>query len=389
MNLEEYRQERARRNLEELSLEDIQKKEKKKSLSRARIRRQRLMSLMTFFLGLLFGALLSFGGYGVYRQITNPSKMPARIVMDEYSMGEIDTMGEISAMDNAQEVLAKASKNSQGTISADDENALKILQQSLESGEGTLAALRKAFRNQIMVVSEGEFYFKPIDPGLTKNDYDDANLFYDDNGRLRYKFEDGSISKIGIDVSKYQGEIDWEKVKNDDIDFAIIRGGIRGYGTGKVVPEEDFVRNALAASGQGMEIGVYFFSQAVTQQEAIEEADCVIEALSGNEISYPIVYDLERVSGGRMAGMDSEQITDCALAFCNRVKEAGYTPMIYGNLETFILMLNMNRLEDIDKWFSYYNNDIYFPYKHRLWQYTELGVVDGIEGYVDMNVGFY
>lgn len=290
---------------------------------------------------------------------------------------------EISEEEASEDTLTEEKEAS------NERGLLEILKESLINGEGTLPSLRKVFPDQTMVVSEGNFYFFPIDDQLKQHGYSIDNLSLDEKGRLLYTYEDGSTSRTGVDVSKYQGIVDWEKVKNDGIDFAIIRSGVRGYGSGKLVMEEDFLVNAASASTQGLEIGTYFFSQAINEAEAIEEADCVIEALSGYEIAFPIVYDLERVSGGRMNGLSKEQVTNNCLAFCSRIQEAGYEPMIYGNMETFMLLLDMSRIEEYEKWFAYYNNDFYFPYNFRIWQYTESGRVDGISGDVDLNILFY
>ena len=269
-------------------------------------------------------------------------------------------------------------------------NMLDELQELLENGDGTLSALRTIFSDRLLVLSDGEYHFFPIDENLKKHSLLEENLSILENGELEYKKNENVISQKGIDVSKYQGTIDWEKVKADGVDYAFIRAGIRGYETGKIVQDEGVSDNLIGAANAGVEVGAYFFSQATTTEEAVEEANVVINAISKNEISLPIVYDLEKVksSSGRMNEMTKEEKTDVCLAFCNRIKEAGYTPMIYGNMETFLMLLDMKQLEDIDKWFAYYNTDIYFPYEFSIWQYTESGRVDGIDGDVDMNISF-
>jgi len=317
----------------------------------------------------------------------------------EEAMAELSEPEDIIVIDDASieekpEEEAEETSDAEDTLAPDadtntERGLIEILKESLINGEGTLPSLRKVFPDQTMVVSEGKFFFFPINNDLKQHGYSVDNLTTDDKGRFVYTFEDGSTSRTGVDVSKYQGIVDWEKVKNDGIDFAIIRSGVRGYGSGKLVMEEDFLVNAASASAQGLEIGTYFFSQAINEEEAVEEAESVIEALSGYEIAFPVVYDLERVSGGRMNGLSKEQVTNNCLAFCERIKEAGYEPMLYGNMETFMLLLDMSRLEEYEKWFAYYNNDFYFPYNFRMWQYTESGRVDGIAGDVDLNILFY
>ena len=276
--------------------------------------------------------------------------------------------------------------------SAEDEKSaiglLEQLKESLINGEGTMSALRKVFRDQIMVANGGRFYFFPISDELKHHDYDESALVVNPDGSLDYMKEDGTMAKKGVDVSRYQGAIDWEKVAAAGIDFAFIRLGYRGYGSGELALDETFLANATAASAQGIEIGVYFFSQAINEEEAVEEAQMVLDALGGNDIAYPVVFDLERVKGGRINNIDRDTLTDICLAFCSTIREGGYEPMIYGNLDSFLLMLDMKRLEDISKWFAYYNNDIYFPYAFDIWQYSSTGRVDGISGDVDMNISF-
>lgn len=265
---------------------------------------------------------------------------------------------------------------------------LDILKAYLENGESTSVALRKALSDELVVASGGRYYFLPIDTELKKNSYNSENLVIDDKGELSYQEDGQTVSKKGIDVSRYQGDIDWERVRADGVEFAFIRAGIRGYGTGKLVPEEGFADNLVEAVNAGVDVGAYFFSQAVNEAEAVEEADLVINALSGNGIPYPVVYDLEKVKSpdGRMNGMSKEEMTKVCIAFCERIKEAGYTPMIYGNLETFCLMLDMKQLEDYPKWFAFYQEEFYFPYDYQIWQYSDKGRVDGITGDVDMNI---
>lgn len=139
---------------------------------------------------------------------------------------------------------------------------------------------------------------------------------------------------LGIDVSTYQGEIDWEQVALSGIDFAMIRLGLRGYTQGGIRMDSMFERNIDEALAAGLDVGVYFFSQAVSVQEAEEEADFVLGQLEGYTLTYPVVFDWESVSdaSARTNHMDAEEVTRCAAAFCDKIAAAGYTPMIYVNL---------------------------------------------------------
>lgn len=196
------------------------------------------------------------------------------------------------------------------------------------------------------------------------------------------------VSKKGIDVSRYQEKIDWEKVAGDGVDYAFIRLGIRGATEGKLILDERYEDNMEGALENGIRTGVYFFTQALNKEEAVEEAEFVLENLKGYDISYPIVLDVEEVTtkNPRTKDMEKQDWTDVCIAFCERIKEAGYTPMIYGNLKTFLLMLDMEQLEAYEKWFAYYQTPLYFPYEFSIWQYTSTGKVAGIGTDVDLNI---
>ena len=137
-------------------------------------------------------------------------------------------------------------------------------------------------------------------------------------------------------------------------------------------------------------MGVYFFTQALSEEEAEEEAEFVIESIAPYKVEYPVVLDIEAVtsSNARGNGLTSDERTKYCIVFCEKIKEAGYTPMIYGNLKTFMLLLNIEELEEYDKWFAYYDESYYFPYDFKIWQYTNKGKVAGIKGDVDLNVSF-
>ena len=194
----------------------------------------------------------------------------------------------------------------------------------------------------------------------------------------------------GVDVSHYQGTIDWAAVKEEGIEYAFIRLGLRGYESAKIVLDEYYETNMAGANSAGVAAGVYFFTQAVTVEEAKEEADFVIEHLKGYDVSCPVVFDVERISGGkgRADQLTKEERTDITIAFCEAVRAAGYTPMIYGNVVCFTRLLDMAKLNDYEKWYAFYDDYMYMPYNVSCWQYTEKGLVEGIPGNVDLNISF-
>ncbi len=211
------------------------------------------------------------------------------------------------------------------------------------------------------------------------------------NGRMVYA-DSSVIAYTGIDVSAHQGDIDWQAVRNDGITFAFIRAAYRGYGTdGKICEDEKFKTNMQQALNAGLQVGVYFFSQAISEQEAIEEAEFILSLVQGYKLSYPIVFDWERYSvvESRTYNTDSDTITACAKAFCERIALAGYRPMIYLNCEFGYYEYDLEVLSDYDCWLAQYNDKPTYYYHYTIWQYTKSGTVAGVPGAVDMNISLY
>lgn len=210
------------------------------------------------------------------------------------------------------------------------------------------------------------------------------------NGYSFYADEDGISSFTGVDISEHQGDIDWEKVKAAGIDFAMVRIGYRTYGGGVIEIDNNFQKNLEGAAAAGIDTGAYFFSQATTTEEAIEEADLVIDAVAGYDLTYPIVYDWELISGdkARTDTVSVDTLADCCIAFCERVRSAGYKPMIYQNKSTIMKKLDLPRVKDYDMWLAEYGDKPTYYYEFAMWQYTADGKVPGIEGSVDLNLCF-
>lgn len=277
---------------------------------------------------------------------------------------------------------------------AEDEEENKILsgiRDGLISGTTMVETLRPYYPNELVVVSNGTFNFVPIRDDLQKNDYVMDNLNILEDGEVQYLQDGQVVSHKGIDVSKHQGNIDWAKVAADGVEFAFVRAGLRGYGTeGKLVEDDTFEQNVTGALQAGLKVGVYFYSQAITEEEVLEEANLVLEKVKTYNIQLPIVFDVEKVSGGkgRANALSVEERTHLAALFCQTIQDAGYKPMIYHNMEMGTLMLDLGQLEQYDKWFAYYNDDLYYPYAYKIWQYSEHGAVDGINEEVDLNIWF-
>lgn len=271
------------------------------------------------------------------------------------------------------------------------------LKEMAQSGYSMLQILKSFFPDDIVLTDEGRFWFFDVDDSLKKNSLKEEGFIRNDDGTVDYVENGVSKGKKGIDISKYNGEVDWEQVYASGVRFAYIRAGVRGYASGAIVKDDFFDDNITNAAAAGLETGTYFFSQAVDEEEARKEADFVLECVKDKKISCPIAYDLEKIenydSPPRTKDLSKEQMTKNAIAFCERIKEAGYTPIIYGNIKTFMMLTELSELEGYQKWFADYISDDdhlpYYPYEMSIWQYSEKGSVPGVEGNCDLNIGFF
>ena len=193
----------------------------------------------------------------------------------------------------------------------------------------------------------------------------------------------------GIDVSGWQGNIDWQQVKDSGVEFVIIRVGGRGTSEGNIYPDEMCQTYYAGAKAAGLKVGAYFFSQSVTVEEAVEEAEYVLDAIKDWDVDMPVVYDWEYIGdGARTDHMVAGLLTEMAKAYCDTVKNAGYDPMIYFGRSQSTDLLNLSELVDYGFWLAMYNPIMDYPYKIDIWQYTETGSVPGISGNVDLNLWF-
>ena len=196
-------------------------------------------------------------------------------------------------------------------------------------------------------------------------------------------------AKVGIDVSKWNGIIDWDKVKNAGVQFAIVRAGYRGSVTGSLVEDPQFVANMKGAAAAGIPVGVYFFTQATDEKEAVEEASAVLELIRDFQLSYPVFIDTEGAGGnGRADGLGAETRTLVCEAFCRTVENAGYTAGVYASRNWYNNNLQTARLENYHIWLAEYRSVPLYQGYYKTWQYTSKGKVDGIEGRVDINITY-
>lgn len=217
----------------------------------------------------------------------------------------------------------------------------------------------------------------------------DVEAFVTDaDGRMRYT--GGAATLTGIDVSEHQGEIDWSRVAADGVDFAIIRVGRRGSTAGGIYEDEYFRRNIAGATAAGLRVGVYFYSQAIDEREAAEEAAWVLEMIAPYEITFPVVFDWEIVGGAEARTYTVSRQTLCAAtrAFCGAVAEAGYEPMIYFTRYLGYRKYILRNLTDYGFWYAEYEDRPRTAFDFDIWQYSDTGRVDGIDGDVDLNIYF-
>ena len=260
----------------------------------------------------------------------------------------------------------------------------------LENGTGINTVLREIYTEDFIYTVDGKYYFSPINFDLKMNKLNNANFSKNSNGEITYSENGAVVSHKGIDISRYQGNIDFSKVKQSGVEYAIIRCGYRRYSGGTINDDSSFDTYMRDALSNDIKVGAYFFSQALTKDEAVEEADYVISKLKPYNVTCPVAIDVEEVNAGssRQNTLTNEALTDTVIAFCDRIKEAGYTPMIYANSRYFAGKLDMSRLEDYEKWYAFYADVPYMPYEFSMWQYTNTGSVDGISGNVDLNISF-
>ena len=235
-----------------------------------------------------------------------------------------------------------------------------------------------------------------LEPTVSETEPENPTIPPDRNPYNRYDFQynrhnylllQNVVSFPGVDVSAHQGEIDWTAVKESGIDFAIIRLGYRGYGSGKLVEDEYAVKNLEGAREAGLKVGAYFFSQALSIRETDEEIAYMLKILDGFQLDMPIILDWEiPTNDARTIYMDARTLTDIQLHFCGQMRDRGFQPMIYFNWHQSEKLYYLSELEEYPFWLALYQDRMTYPWKVEMWQWTANGKVPGINGPVDINV---
>lgn len=240
-----------------------------------------------------------------------------------------------------------------------------------------------------VTLPDGSEQWVMINAYIAKNKYDYVGMVSQEP--LMKYYENGQkISYMGVDVSKSTGTVNFAQLKNAGIEYAMIRLGSRGYGTGQLSIDENYITNMEDAKSAGLSVGVTFYSQAVTVEEAAEEAELVLANLTDYNITYPVVFHMDVIANdqARTDTLSKMQLTEIAAAFCDRIAEAGYTPMIYGNKYWLLRKIDLTKLGKYEIWLSQSEDVPDYPYTFSMWQYTQNGKIPGIAGEANLNISF-
>lgn len=230
-----------------------------------------------------------------------------------------------------------------------------------------------------------------ISPYLTKNTFDFTKM-EDKAGLKRYMENGRKTSYVGVDISKHTGKVNFSSLKAAGVDYVMIRLGSRGYSTGQITLDENFKENIEGAIEAQLDVGIYFYSQAISQDEAVQEANFVAQNLEPYRahIKYPVAFNMGFVSNdkSRIEGLSREDKTAVSISFLDAVRASGYVPMVYGDKEWLLKEVDLTKLQDYDVWLSQEEEIPDYPYRYAMWQYNTDGVLNGIDGGADLNICF-
>ena len=321
------------------------------------------------------------------------------VTLTAKSKGSAEVTATITYVTDAKETTKEASVKTKVTVADFSDSSVVLKDKSgnvlYTDANATKQATLKDY------ASTGTFYTSPQYTGWRT---DGGKVYYYDAnhnkitgnqviGGVMYTFGgDGALSQSsgnrGIDVSKYQGNIDWGAVAASGINFAIIRVGYRGSSSGALIQDPNFKKNISGATKAGIKVGLYFFTQAVNEAEAVEEASMAMSLASGYKVTYPIFIDTESASNGRANGLSKSARTAVVKAFCQTVRNGGYKAGVYASKSWYANQLNASALNGYCIWVAQYNSSCTYSGKYDMWQYSSKGSVSGIKGNVDMNISY-
>lgn len=303
-----------------------------------------------------------------------------KVDLDEYISGSTLTADDLDFWDMYPEddLKEEASKEDKKADKKEEELEEETIEDPALDGKHTK-----------ITYADGSEEWVLISPYLTKNSYDFTNLVSQSN-IMKYYENGKKVSFLGVDVSKYQDYVDFASLKSEGVDYVMIRVGARGYSTGQITLDDNFDDNMIRAKEAGLDVGVYFYSQAISEAEAIEEANFVLEHIAPYEVDYPVAFLMEKISNdkARIDGISKNDKTMITRAYLNTIKDAGYMPMVYGNKEWLIKEVDLSKLSEYDIWLSQSGDIPDYPYRFSMWQYTGTGELSGISGYANLNINF-
>lgn len=307
-------------------------------------------------------------------------------------IGIFSAMGRIGELEKKlEEKILELDELSASEREEDYKEAVLITEETSENYREELIETEK--EKILLWDSVVGYSWTPVLSGLKQHNFAQENFSLNNRGHMEYVVDGDTASYFGIDVSSYQGDIDWNAAREDGVEFAILRVGYRGYGEeGKIRMDEKFIQNYDGANEAGIDVGVYFFSQATSVDEAIEEAKFVLDCLGDRRLEYPVVFDWETVvpldenDTPRTEDVMPNTLTLSAIAFCETIQSEGYDAMIYTNKKQATIKYDMRQLANYPVWLALYDTELTYCYDFDIWQYGT-GFIDGIEGEVDFNIG--
>lgn len=240
-----------------------------------------------------------------------------------------------------------------------------------------------------VILPDGTEQWVMINAYIQKHNYDFVGLVYQEPV-MKYYDKGKVASHLGVNLNRNSGDVNFEKLKSAGAEFVMVRMGARGYQNGQITMDDKFATYVQQAREAGLEVGLTFYSQAVTKEEAVEEANVVLSSISANSITYPIVFDMETVSNdtSRIDTLSKMTLTSIADSFCKTIKEAGYSPMIYGNKYWLLRKIDLTKLGSYDIWLSQEEDIPDYPYRFSMWEYTREGLIDGVSGDASLSISF-
>lgn len=244
-------------------------------------------------------------------------------------------------------------------------------------------------KHTLVTYANGTEEWVELNEKLARNDYAKSRFVYKDP-IMSYYVNGKEESWCGVDISSKQGVVDFKKLKKAGCDYVMIKVGGRGYSSGELVLDEKLKDYMTGAKSAGLDIGVYFFSQAVTEDEVEEEVETLLEAIKDYSVTYPVVFRMQEVEGdmARVDALDKDSRTELAEIFLSTVKKAGYTPMLYGNKEWLVTKIDLEALDEYDVWLSQEADSPDYPYEFNMWQYEKDGTISGISEETGLNICF-